>query len=89
MFDVDFLFRLFRMRHDVEKNIRVAFDAEVEPPVTCHPRLPAFFVVLLGAERRMTDVLKKKRHLLQECSFDCRRRFGVGTVKVSGGANLH
>jgi hypothetical protein len=48
MLDVDILFRLLRMRHDVEKNIRIAFDAEVEPPVTGYPRLPTFFVVLLG-----------------------------------------
>src|SRR5262245_21438769 len=41
---------LFRMCHDVEENIRVPLDAEIEPPVPCHPRLPDIpgLVVFLG-----------------------------------------
>ena len=77
------------MRHDVEKKIRVAFDAEVEPSVTGYPRLPAFGVVFLGTERRMADILKKKRRLLQECSFDSRRSFGEGTIEMWRRAYLH
>src|SRR5574341_1684082 len=77
------------MGYDVEQNIGIPLNTEVEAPVTIHPRLPAFRIILLGTERGVLDIIKKKSRLLEECSFDGRRRVGVGTIKVPGGANLH
>jgi hypothetical protein len=74
------------MGDDIEEDIGILLDPEIETPVTGHPCLPAFGIILLGAQRGMPNIVKQKSHLLEECPFDCRWCVGVGTIKVTGGA---
>ena len=56
------------MGDDVEDNIGVAFDREIESPTPIHSGLPDVlaFVVLLGVQGRVVEVLNQKTSLLQE-----------------------
>lgn len=53
---------------DLVQVIHVALDREIEAPGIVHPRLPyvARHAVLLGAERRMSEVFKEERRLFVE-----------------------
>jgi len=68
------------MRDDVKNNVRVIFDGEVEAPGAVNSGLPAVsgFVVFLGAEGWMVEVLKQEGHLLQEGSLNLGRSIGKG-----------
>jgi hypothetical protein len=77
------------MGDDLQKDIGIRLDPEIEAPVTDHPHLSAFRIVLLGAQRGMPHIVKKKSHLHEEGSFDSRWCVGVGPIKVASGANLH
>lgn len=62
--------RLFLgMGDDFEDVVGVANDLEVEPPALVDPRLPAIanFVVFLGMEERVVEVLKQEINLFKEC----------------------
>jgi len=80
---------LFRMGDDIQENINIVLDPEVETPVTGYPGLPAFGIILLGAKRRMPDIVQKKSHLLEECPLNSRWCVSIGTIEVTCGANLH
>ena len=57
-----------RVREDVHDVIGIAADEEVEAPIVVDAGLPEVLglVVLLGAERRVTEVLLQEPHLLEE-----------------------
>jgi hypothetical protein len=67
----------FRMRHHVEQNIGVAFDTEIEAPVTGNAGLPALGVVFFGTQGRMAEISKKKRKLLIKRPLD-----GSGRISI-------
>ena len=53
------------MRNDVGDEVDVVNDNEIESPGTVHAGLPqvSCFVVLLGVQRWMVEILKKKASL--------------------------
>jgi len=71
------------MRDDIEKHIRIVLDREVHPPGTSYASLPHVtgLVELLGAQRRVPQVLKQEGRLLIKRFLDARRRSLEGTVK--------
>ena len=58
----------FGVRDELEDVVRVANDLEVEPPALVDPRLPAIigFVVLLGVEGRVVQVLNQEIDLFEK-----------------------
>jgi len=63
------------MRNDGQQHVSLATDLEVEPIIVIHPRLPDVIrlVVLLGPQRRVTKVGKKKGQLLVITYLDAPR----------------
>jgi hypothetical protein len=51
------------MRHDIEKNVGVAIDTKVKPPVPSNSALPALIIVFFGAERWMLRIVEQKCEL--------------------------
>ena len=72
--------RLFWVGDDIEKHVGVALDAKIKAPVVVHPSLPHIsgFVVLLGTEGRMAEILQKKDELLVK-----KRSYPDGSVGVA------
>ena len=58
------------MWHHIEQDIRVAFDTEIEAPVTSNAGLPALGIVLFGTQGRMAEVGKQERELLIKRPLD-------------------
>src|ERR1700690_259598 len=67
------------MRGDRHDDVRVVLCQEKEAPVAVDARLPevAGFVVFLGAQRGMIEVLRQQPNLLLEGLLDCERRAPV------------
>ena len=82
---------LFRVVGDVVKDVGVVLDEKVETPVFRHPRLPPIlaFVILLGAEGRMAEVLEQQQRLLAKLRLDIFGHFAVGPREMGGPAELH
>ena len=59
---------LFRVRFDLMQMIGACLDREVETPRARHPSLPQAqsLIVFLGAQGRMSQILKKQLGLLIE-----------------------
>ena len=74
------------MRDDVEQDVRVVFNSRIEPPVASDASLPAVltFVVFLGMERRMAEVLKQEDHLLVKRCLDVLGGLAVRAIEVTG-----
>ena len=53
---------LFRMRHDIDEVVGIAVDAKIETPPAIHARLPDIigFIVFLGTQRRMAEVVDEQ-----------------------------
>ena len=81
----------FRMAGEVLQDVGVIFDTEVEPPVFCSLCLPQVlaFVILLGAEGGVAEVVQQERGLLVKCGSDVSCRFGVGPHEMRSPAKLH
>src|SRR5580692_704730 len=58
------------MWHDIADDIGIADDVEIKPPSLVDTGLPTVFgfVVLLGVQRRMVEVVGKKDHLKRPCA---------------------
>ena len=65
------------MRHHIEQNVGVAFDTEIEAPVTGNAGLPALGIVLFGTQGRMTEIGKQERQLLIKRPLDGRGRIAI------------
>lgn len=70
----------FRVGFDVEETVGVALDAKIEAPIVVDASLPnvAGLVVLLGVERRVSEVAQKMRELLSEALL----RLGGAAMKA-------
>jgi hypothetical protein len=54
------------MRHDVEQVVAVALDQKIEAPAAVYPALPDLpcFIVFLGSQRWVVQIVQQKRDLL-------------------------
>jgi len=74
------------MRDDVHDQIPVILDEKIKAPILVDARLPEAqaLVLLLGAKRRVVEILKQQRRLLVEGTLDLLRRLGVVPFEVGG-----
>lgn len=72
------------MADDVEKDVGVALDTEIKPPIFGDPCLPAVAVVLFGAERRVAVVDSKKSGLFVKSQSDTRRSALIAPAEALG-----
>jgi hypothetical protein len=59
--------------NDVHDQVRVVLDQEIEAPVlvdACLPEVPPF-VVFLGAQRRVMEILQEQRDCLSKARWIC------------------
>src|SRR3982751_5900912 len=79
------------MGHDVMQDVGVAFDGEVEAPIAANPGLPeiAGFVVFLGAQRGVSQIVEKEFYLLGKCPLDIVRCFRVKAQEVRRARQFH
>src|ERR1017187_7702680 len=67
---------------EFEDTIRVVNDFEVEPPVLVDPGLPAVigFIILLGPQRGMLEILNQEIYLFEKRFANNNRRIFQGLI---------
>lgn len=82
---------LLRMWGDIDQLVRVALDPEIEAPPLIHPRLPEVtgFIVFLGAQGRMAEILEKELKFPVKRSLDGWGRGGVALDEALREARAH
>lgn len=83
--------RVSRVRDDREQDVGVVLDLEVEAPVAIDAGLPdvARLVVLLGAERMVTEVAEQESKLLLEVLADSSRCCSDILIEPVGSSCVH
>lgn len=79
------------MPHDVDKDVGIAFDRKVEPPIFIDPCLPdpSRFIVLLGMQRRVMEVLDQEVRFSQEGTPDAERGVFDALLEAVGVEETH
>lgn len=71
--------------------VEVTFDGEIEAPPSVYPSLPdaLSLVVLLGAQRGVTEILNQKSNAAVSCALDSERGLRVVLEEASGVEGPH
>src|SRR5713101_9719054 len=82
---------LFRVRNDIEQVIHVAIYSEIEAPARINTSLPNVpsFIVLLGSERRMSEVLRQQRQLFVALLLNAERSIRIAPAEALRVEKLH
>ena len=82
--------KLFRVASDILQDVGITFDEEIKTPVTGDAGLPTVFafVVLLGAQGRVAQILEQEQRLLVESLLDFLGRLRIVAVEVRSAADL-